>query len=244
MAGFRERPAGAVDLQVIPYPAVTVIVDLGEGLQVDHDGGRESGAVVAGLAPGVLRGGGRDVECLQVRLSPVVAHAVLGVPSGAVVGLADLWGRSAARVSGRLRAARTWDERFAIVSAALGERAERGRAVDPEVAFAWRQLVGSGGRARIDELATRAGWGRQRLWSRFRAQIGLSPKRAAQLIRFDVAAHRLAGGASPAAVAAEGGYADQSHLHREARAFAGLTPAALAAAPWLAVDDVAWAYRR
>ncbi|MFI5952588.1 helix-turn-helix domain-containing protein [Cryptosporangium sp. NPDC051539] len=246
VAGFRERAAGAVELQVIPYPAVTVIVDLGEGLQIDHDGGQRSGALVAGMAPGTLRGGGRDVECLQIRLSPVVAHAVLGGASdlsGAVVGLDDLWGREAARVHGRLRLAGSWEERFAIVSDVLGSRAERGRAVDPEVAFAWRALVAGGGRTRIDELAAQTGWGRQRLWSRFRAQIGLSPKRAAQLIRFDVAAHRLAAGLPPAAVAAGGGYTDQSHLHRDARLFAGLTPAALAAAPWLAVDDVAWSSR-
>ncbi|GAA3389629.1 hypothetical protein GCM10020369_40490 [Cryptosporangium minutisporangium] len=41
--------------------------------------------------------------------------------------------------------------------------------------------------------------------------------------------------------AAESGYADQSHLHRDVRTFAGTTPTAVAAAPWLAVDDVAWA---
>lgn len=34
--------------------------------------------------------------------------------------------------------------------------------------------------------------------------------------------------------------ADQSHLHREVRTFTGLTPTAVAAAPWLAIDDVAW----
>jgi hypothetical protein len=41
-------------------------------------------------------------------------------------------------------------------------------------------------------------------------------------------------------VAAVSGYVDQSHLHRETRAIAGLTPTAVAAAPWLAIDDVAW----
>jgi AraC-like DNA-binding protein len=41
-------------------------------------------------------------------------------------------------------------------------------------------------------------------------------------------------------VAAESGYADQSYLHRDVMAFAGVTPTVMAVAPWLAVDDVAW----
>jgi AraC-like DNA-binding protein len=60
-------------------------------------------------------------------------------------------------------------------------------------------------------------------------------------VRFDHAAHLLASGHSAAAVAADSGYADQSHLHHDIVAFAGVTPAAIAAAPFLAVDDVAWA---
>jgi AraC-like DNA-binding protein len=101
--------------------------------------------------------------------------------------------------------------------------------------------MAAGGRVRVETLAAEVGWSRKRVWSRFRSQIGLTPKRAAQLIRFDQAAHRLAAGHSPATVAAEGGYADQSHLHRDVMAFAGVTPTGVAAAPWLAVDDVAWA---
>ena len=97
------------------------------------------------------------------------------------------------------------------------------------------------GRARVEQLAADVGWSRKRLWSRFRSQIGLTPKRAAQLIRFDHSAHRLAAGDSAALVAAEGGYADQSHLHRDVMTFAGVTPKAVATAPWLAVDDIAWA---
>jgi AraC-like DNA-binding protein len=62
-----------------------------------------------------------------------------------------------------------------------------------------------------------------------------------QLIRFDRAAHRLAAGEGAALVAAESGYVDQSHLNRDVQSFAGVTPTAVAGAPWLAVDDVAWA---
>ena len=35
-------------------------------------------------------------------------------------------------------------------------------------------------------------------------------------------------------------YADQSHLHRNVMAFAGMTPATVAVSPFLAVGDVAW----
>ena len=245
MAGFRARANDPVDLRVVPYPAVTVVIDLGGGLLVDDvSGQRKRGSLVAGLAPGTVRGHGRDIECLQVRLSPLAAHAVLGAGSqlgGTVVALDDLWGRDAARTEEQLRAAGSWEDRFAIAQAALARRYEAGRAADPEVAFAWAQMVTGQGQVRVDQLAAETGWSRKRLWSRFRSQIGLTPKRAAQLIRFDHAAHRLAAGHSAALVAAEGGYADQSHLHRDVTTFAGITPRAVAAAPWLAVDDIAWA---
>jgi AraC-like DNA-binding protein len=222
-----------------------MFIDLGDGELVDDASGqRQQGSLVAGLAPGAVRGRGREIECLQVRLSPAVAHAVLGACAeltGTVVALDDLWGRDAVRTQEQLRAAGSWDGRFAIAEAALARRLEAGRAVDPEVAFAWRQMVTAQGRVRVERLAAEAGWSRKRLWSRFRSQIGLTPKRAARLVRFDHAAHRLAAGHSAALVAAESGYADQSHLHRDVMTFAATTPTAVAAAPWLAVDDIAWA---
>ncbi|MFF7454151.1 helix-turn-helix domain-containing protein [Kitasatospora sp. NPDC008115] len=246
MAGFRARAGGPYDLEVVPFPAVTVAVDLGdESLAVGGTEGRqEAGSVVAGLASHGLRGHGRDIECLQIRLSPVVAHAVLGPLAdldGGVVRLDDLAGRDAARLQERLRAAASWADRFAIAEAALARRHRDGPAVDPEVAFVWRQLVAHRGGVRIERLAGETGWSRKRLWSRFRGQIGLTPKHAARLVRFDHAAHRLAAGHRPALVAADAGYADQSHLHREVAAFAGMTPTAVAAAAWLTVDDDAWA---
>jgi AraC-like DNA-binding protein len=81
---------------------------------------------------------------------------------------------------------------------------------------------------------------RKRPWSRFRFQIILTHKRVTQFTGFDSAERLLAAGHSAAKVAVQSGYVDQSHLHREVMAFAGVMPAAVAVAPFLAVDDVAW----
>lgn len=247
IAGFRNRSAGPVEGPLFPHPAVTLVVAFGEGSLVVADaGGRhQRGSFVAGLVTGAARMRGEKVRCLEVRLSPVVTRAVLGAcPSelaGGVVALDDVWGRGAARIREQLGDAASWQDRFALAEASLARRAEAGPSVDPEVAWAWDRITVSHGRVRVEELATEVGWSRKRLWSRFGSQIGLPPKRAARLVRFDHAVHRLAAGQGPARVAAEGGYVDQSHLHRDVVAFTGVTPATAAGGPWLAVNDLAWA---
>jgi AraC-like DNA-binding protein len=245
MAGFRQRVPALVDIAMVAHPSVTLIVDLseGEGIVYDTHGRHERGSVVVGLLPGELRAAGRVGECLQIRLEPVAAAAVLGAStelSGTAVSLEDVWGRDAGRAEDRLRAAASWDERFTIAAEIFGRRLDARPPVDPEVAHTWRRTLTSRGRVRVDGLADEVGWSRKRLWSRFRSQLGITPKRAAQLVRFDHAAHLLAAGHVPASVATASGYVDQSHLHREVKTFTGLTPAAVAAAPWLAIDDVAW----
>jgi AraC-like DNA-binding protein len=249
MAGFSDRATDLVDLPVVPHPALTMVFNLGNASIVVDDGRgqQQRDRVVAGLAPiGVRAPIGRGFECLQVRLSPIVAHAVLRASSelgGAVVDLDELWGPDAARIQDQLHDAGSWDERFELADAELARRYDASRAVASEVAFAWRQMVASRGRVRVERLADEVGWSRKRLWSRFASQVGLTPKRAARLIRFDAAAHRLVAGHSAALVAAESGYVDQSHLHRDVMAFAGVTPAAIAASPFLEVDEVAWVPR-
>lgn len=246
MAGFRQRVPAFWDIAMVAHPSVTLLVDLseGEGAAYDAHGRHERGSVAVGLLPGDLRATGRGlVHCLQIRLEPVAAAAVLGASTelgGAVVPLEDVWGRDTGRVEERLRAATSWDERFTIATEILGRRLGARATVDPEVAETWRRTLASRGRVRVDGLADEVGWSRKRLWSRFRSQLGITPKRVAGLVRFDHAARLLAAGHAVASVAAESGYVDQSHLHREARAIAGLTPTAVAAAPWLAIDDVAW----
>ncbi|SEF23657.1 AraC-type DNA-binding protein [Amycolatopsis pretoriensis] len=246
MAGFRDRGRTPAGLRLIPPPAVTLAVIFGTGsvAVADAAGRRQRGSVVAGLGFGTTRiTHAADFACVQVRLPPVAAGAVLGVRPGELAGfvtLDDLWGREAARLAERLSEISSWDERFALTDALLARRGETGPEADREVAWAWHRMVRTRGRVRVDELAAEVGWSRKRLWSRFQAQTGLPPKRAARLVRFDDAVHRLVAGGDPARVAADAGYADQSHLHRDVRAFTGITPAVVAGEPFLTIDDIAW----
>ncbi len=245
MAGFSQRLPTFVDMAMVAHPSVTLLIDLsdGEGLLYSTHGRYGHGSFVVGLAPGGLRAAGRVGACLQIRLEPALAAAVLG-PSTALTGrvesFEDVWGREAGRAQGELRAAGSWDERFAVATGLLRRRMADRPPVDPEVAHTWRTTLARRGRIRVEGLADAVGWSRKRLWARFQAQLGITPKHAARLVRFDHAAHLLAAGLAPADVAPESGYADQSHLHREVRAFTGLTPTAVAGAPWLEIDDIAW----
>ncbi|CAM5500903.1 AraC family transcriptional regulator [Streptomyces spiroverticillatus] len=253
MAGFGQRVAdapAAVEIAMVAHPSVTLLFDLGggDGLVCGTEGRYVRGSAAVGLLPGEFRAGGPVGACLQIRLGPVAAAAVLGPAAelvGEVASLADVWGRSAAeQAEERLRAAVSWDARFAAAVGLLGRRAEERRErrppVDPEVEHTWRRTLAGQGCVRVEALAYETGWSRKRLSARFGSQLGITPKRAARLVRFDRAAHLLAAGRPPADVALGCGYADQPHLHRDVREFVGLTPTALAAAPWLAIDDIAW----
>jgi AraC-like DNA-binding protein len=247
MAGFADRGSTPPELRMIPHPAVTLIVALGGTIAVeDTTGHRQRGSFAAGPGFGeVLRvQWEKDVECLQVRLSPVVAHAVLGPAvtdlHGGAGPLDALWGREAARIGERLGELSSWPERFALIEAWIARRRAATSPVDREVRWAWQRIVAGEGRIRIEDLANELGWSRKRLWSRFQAQLGLPPKRAAKLVRFDHAVHRLVAGQHAAEVAADSGYADQSHLHRDVVAFTSRTPATVVDEPFLAIDDVAW----
>ncbi|MFL6119497.1 helix-turn-helix domain-containing protein [Actinophytocola sp.] len=248
MAGFVDRGITPPGLRLIPHPAVTLILVLGGTVAMeDHTGRRQQGSFVLGLGSGeTLRAVRTDAfECLQVRLSPVVAHAVLGGALGELGGAVpfdELWGREASRVTERLSDLSSWQERFAWVDRWLADRCAAATRVDPEVAWAWRRILAGRGTVRIERLAAEVGWSRKRLWARFQSQLGQPPKRAAKLVRFDHAVHDLVAGGNPAGVAADGGYADQSHLHRDVVAFTGLTPATVVDEPFLAVDELAWGW--
>jgi AraC-like DNA-binding protein len=169
---------------------------------------------------------------VEVRLAAVSAYTVLGVPldelRGRIVDLCDLLGANGRRLAERLREAPTWRHRFTILDHLLLDRLERGPRPSPEVARVWQRLVATGGAVRIGRLADEVGWSHKHLITRFRQQVGLSPKTAARLVRFDRVLRRLDQPEPPhwERLAADAGYADQAHLVREFRTFTGGTPTA------------------
>jgi AraC-like DNA-binding protein len=94
------------------------------------------------------------------------------------------------------------------------------------------QLRQTGGNASIARLAGDLGLGRRQFERRFREEIGLPPRLFGRIVRFQ-RAFRAIGHESGAAIAARCGYADQAHLVREIRRFAGRTPTLLAEAAGL-----------
>ncbi|MDF0532395.1 AraC family transcriptional regulator [Tsukamurella sp. 8J] len=190
-------------------------------------------SAVAGLAHTSTRITGTGVDHIELRMPPFTAFTLLGGAlselNGNMVGLVDVWGPYATQLGEQLARRTSWSERFAVVETALAVRLESGAVPDPEIRGAWARILATGGSTRIDRLAVECGWSRKRLWTRFTAQIGVTPKRAAMLVRFDAAARRLQAGEDPAEVAVACGYADQAHLHRDVRDFARCTPRELAA---------------
>jgi AraC-like DNA-binding protein len=186
-------------------------------------------ALVAGLqdAPATVR---RDThwEGLHVFLHPLGVQAILGVPgeevASRVFDLADVWGSRSSRLVERLSALHTWNSRFALLDDEL-TRALGATSCDRAVTWAWRRLAASHGRGSIERLARDIGWSRRHLTERFRVQLGIAPKTAARIFRFERAC-RVIRDERPrlADVAAACGYHDQPHMTREWNALAGCSP--------------------
>jgi AraC-like DNA-binding protein len=165
---------------------------------------------------------------VEVRMTPLGAHALFGVPmqelANRAVELDDLIGRTA--LVERMWDTGGWERRFAVLDAALAWRLERAAPVSRELAWAWDRLRASGGRVEIGALARELGWSHRRLIARFREQVGLPPKTVGRVLRFERVSRLLLETPAPrlAEVAYECGYYDQAHLNRDFREFAGTTP--------------------
>ncbi|WP_232248530.1 helix-turn-helix domain-containing protein [Streptacidiphilus rugosus] len=255
-SGYRQRGVPETRHRGLPSPYLTLILTLDEPLTVaahpdPRDPPGDYRTLLGGLhtSPALIEVPGRQ-SGVQVALGPLGARALLGLPAGGLAGIDvhadDVLGPDASVVHERLREADGWTARFGVLDAwLLGRLGRLGDRLGPppEVLRAWQLLLASGGRVRVAALAEEVGWSGRHLQNRFLAEIGLTPKAAARVVRFDLARRGLARGVASAGtavglgrpnlalLAADFGYADQSHLDREFTALAGCTPSA-----WLAEE--------
>jgi AraC-like DNA-binding protein len=255
--GYRQRGVPAALHRGLPSPFLTLIFTLDEPLVLlAHPDPRQPpgvfGTLLGGLhsAPALITHDGAQ-SGIQLALRPLGARALLGLPAGE---LADLdvpaeavLGGVCAELRARTLAAPGWPERFAVLDEILLRVASDPAGPAPEVRLAWHQLLQTAGTARISDLAAETGWSGRHLTSRFRTEIGLTPKAAARVIRFDRARRLLIAKASGdqyrlADLAATCGYFDQAHLAREFRALAGCPPSQWITEEFRNIQAGAWLF--
>ena len=240
--GYRQRGLAPAVHRGLPSPYLTLILTIDEPLVVAaHPNHRQAparyDALIGGLhlSPALITHQGAQ-SGVQVAVHPLGCRALFGVPAAELAdvdtALDDVLPAAFVdRLRERLHTLSTWPQRFAAVDGAFAGLIRDGARVHPDVAYAYDRVVDSGGRVTVAELAGEIGWSARHLTNRFRAEIGLRPKEAARVTRFDRARRSLYAGARLTDVAARAGYFDQAHFTREFRALAGLAPGA-----WLASE--------
>ncbi|HEV2813644.1 MAG TPA: helix-turn-helix transcriptional regulator [Solirubrobacteraceae bacterium] len=229
--GYREW--GSAGFRRLETPSVEVHVILSFGPRIRADGVEvESFVAAPGTERAVVESHGGEQHCVDIRLTPLGAHLVLGVPldelAGRTIPFEDVWGDG--DLIERLHDAPSWEARFALLDRVLGARLAAARPVAPEVEGAWWRLVATAGAVPVAELVRDAGWSRRHFTVRFARAAGLTPKAFARVLRFDRAKELLGRSRlSLSEIALDCGYYDQAHLNRDFRAFAGCTPIELMA---------------
>ncbi len=236
---FTERSATVTRRRELPSGLVHLIVTLGTPLAIFDP--RTPGAppkqgrvFVAALderhAP---TESARALDCVEVKLTPLGARRLLGVPmhlvTNQVVELDDLIGGDAHRLVDRLRHASDWETRLTLVETFVQRRIALAPPASGGIAWAWGELMRRRGRLETGSLARELGWSRKHLIAQFREHVGLPPKVFARLLRFNHAIeHVRAGGMRDwVDLAALCGYYDQAHFINDFRDFSGTTPSDL-----------------
>lgn len=216
--------------------------------------GHRAAVVLAGMhtAP-VAIAQPRHQEGIQLQIEPLAARTLFGVRASDLVGGFDgleVLGSRGSELWEQVGAESSWSRRRTMIERALrrwssrtpGTNAMRGSGaqgttgacgtVRPDVAEAWRLILASQGRIGMDDLAARVALSSRQLRTEFGRELGIGPKRAARLARFESALAMTAAavhlGRAPhlTEIAAEAGYADQAHFTREFGVFAGSAPTA------------------
>jgi AraC-like DNA-binding protein len=244
---------------VFADPRASLVMELGASCRIGE--GWSRGTPVRAYAIGALRAVGSTADTARAEmvgayLEPGAASSLLLAPgvelTDRVVDLGLLWGSGSARLAedlADLDEASRVDRLEAALAARLRAAPQRDLRLDVAGLAAWARNEPA--RMTVRRLADAAGVSRQHLTRVFREVVGVSPKRYCRLVRFQAGlAHAGAGAGVPwARVAAELGYADQSHMIAEFRELSSLTPERLATERWfhpfiLEAKSVVWPSRR
>lgn len=225
----------------LPTGAMHLVVRLdGPPLRIYADADDRIGTAFASATVGGARAGycikdtAHPAASVGAVLRPGAALALLGVSAaeleGRHVSLRDLWGEDAERLYQRLAATEGAQARQALFERALTERLRPARALHPQLVWALRCF--ERGAVEVGDIARADGRSHRHFIAAFHEAAGLTPKRYARVLRFKRLLAALAATPRPewARLALEAGYCDQSHLIREFREFAGVTPSEYSAA--------------
>lgn len=114
-----------------------------------------------------------------------------------------------------------------VSSSRASESPDVGRAATREIAARVKARIHEASAdVSLDDLAVAAGCSRYAAYRSFSTVYGMPPSDYQRLLRLRTARRLLASGISPAAVAADAGFADQAHLTRWFRRCYGVTPGA------------------
>jgi AraC-like DNA-binding protein len=229
----------------LPSRHLTFLVSLGDPIDVglfhDQTVPRERfAALVGGLhtQPAAVHHDGNQYG-IQLDVTPLGARALFGMPASEIATLTlpldTVLGHRAGELMDRLRSASVWSRRFAVLDQILLHTLSELDEPPHEVTFAWDRLTRSGGMVGVRRLAMEVGWSRRHLSEQFRREFGLAPKTMGRVVRFDRARRMLMRLERPSlgTVAATAGYADQAHMTRDWREFAGASPMA-----WMAAEQL------
>ncbi|MBZ9765651.1 helix-turn-helix transcriptional regulator [Mesorhizobium sp. CA6] len=239
ICGYRETCPG--HFRIVEYASLTVplVISFAKAFAIGlgHSPGDNDryASFAAGLYAGpVMIESFGGACCVQVNFTPLGARQFFGLPMSELrdrmVGLDDALGFDGIALRERLGEASDWHARFDIAEGFITSRLVEANALSPEIAWAYRAVIASGGRTHISVLAGEIGWSRKHLAARFTDAIGIGPKTLSRIVRFNRALSLSKRQDNDwAGIAADCGYADQAHLVREFRQLAGETPSGLAA---------------
>src|SRR5262245_35223348 len=142
--------------------------------------------------------------------------------------LESLWGRQqTADLREQLLERSDADDQLDVIEATLAEMLRPTR-LHPAVGFALKKFHRSPLATSVGAVTEAVGMSPKRFIERFKAQVGVSPKRYCRIRRFQQVITQAHDGRSVdwAQLAQDCGYYDQPHLIHEFQAFSGLTPTA------------------